>query len=93
MVSDSLITGFMVASSAFITVTGLVLAIGRERFGKICSSLLLISLALGVAVIVLCLNWLSDTPDSTLGGWILILFQIITFYIPLFRLTSLLSSD
>lgn len=92
VITNELITGFLIAASAFITVAGVVLAVGtsRERLGKYASILLVVSLALGAALIVTALNWLGKPPDSVRLGWILLALQFITFYVPMSKLAGVL---
>ncbi len=87
MESTALVTGFMVAASAFITVAGIILATGgKERLGKMSSGSLLVSLAFGIALIVKALGRLDNPSDSMQTLWILLTLQIITFYLPMWSL-------
>jgi len=89
MDNTALVTGFMVAASAFITVAGIILAIGgKERLRMMSSVSLLVSLAFGTALIVKALGRFDNPSDSMQTLWILLTLQIITFYIPMWNLIS-----
>ena len=89
MDNTALVTGFMVAATAFITVAGIILAIGgKERLRMMSSVSLLVSLAFGTALIVKALGRFDNPSDSMQTLWILLTLQIITFYIPMWNLIS-----
>ena len=92
-ISSDFIMGFLVAASAFITVAGIVLAFGSSsgRLGRIAAASLIISLALGTALIVTTLAWLDKAPASGQAGWILLTLQLMAFYFPMWQLAALLS--
>ena len=82
------IRGIMITAAVFITVAGIILALGssRQYFRKWAVSLLLISLVLGAAVITTSLGWFREPTDSKaiLAQWLLIV-QFVSYCIPVIK--------
>ena len=78
--------GIMIAASAFITIAGILFAVGlnNKLIGKINAALLLASILLGALAIAGVLGWFSNPTDLmkllvTFG----IAIQVMSFYFPL----------